>query len=76
MTDFHAERIYCDRDLAEAIDGGRPGLRYTLDGGSSYMGHRDFLAFVREVGVRPKEIEWQDAGGMNIAGVEYANFTD
>jgi hypothetical protein len=75
MTEFHVERVYFDRDLAEA-EGGRPGLRYTFDGGDSYMGHRDFLAFLREIGVRPKNIDWQDAGAMNIAGGRYANFSD
>ena len=70
MSD-RVERIYFDLDLVEA-DGGRPGWRYTWDGGDTYIGHREFLAYLREIGVRPKDIEWHDAGGMNIAGVEYA----
>jgi hypothetical protein len=75
VTEFHAERVYFDRDMAEA-DGGRPGWRYTFDGGDSYMGHFDFLAYLREIGVRPKDLDWQSAGGMNIAGAQYASFSD
>ena len=74
MTD-RVERIYFDRDLADA-EGGRPGWRYTFDGGESYIGHREFLAYLREVGVRPKDVAWMDPGGMNIAGVEYAEIGD
>ncbi len=68
---YYVERVYFDGELAE-VDTGRPGWRYTLDGGESYMGYREFLAFLREIGVRPKDLEWEYAGGMNIAGVEYA----
>lgn len=71
MSSYHVERVYYDRELAESISE-RPGWRYSID--EDYpIGYREFLAFLREIGVRPKDIEWEFAGGMNIAGAEVAD---
>ena len=70
MSGYHVERVYYDREMAGWEDA-RPGWRYSIDGGDP-IGYRDFLAFLREIGVRPKDIEWEYGGGMNIADAEYA----
>ena len=72
MTEYYyVERVYFDRELAE-VDTGRPGLRYTRRWRRELHRYRDCLAFLREIGVRPKDLDWHEAGDFDVAGVEYA----
>ena len=77
MTSFHVECVEFDLDLAEGF-GVEPGTYYTTDGGETFMDEEEVRGWLDAVkpGMTLEDLGFASAGGMNISGAAYADFTD
>ena len=68
---FVTRAVVDDREFAESYGIGGGQWLFTLDD-TRHLGWRDFHAWLREIGVRPKDIEWTPSGGMDFSESSYA----
>jgi hypothetical protein len=78
MTDWHVECVEFDPDLAEDLGVEPRETYYTTDGGDTYMSEEEFRIWLDSVkeGLTLEDLGWGEAGGLNISGASYANFSD